>query len=211
MNYSQLVTALQDYLVNDEPTFVTHIPDIVRSAEEDIYFNTQLPSLRKNSTGSLTEGNQYLSLPSDFLSVYSLAVVDDDAGTHNYLVNKEVDFIREAFPDEDSQDIPAYYALFDNNTVIVGPTPDFAYTVELHYFYKPDSIVTTSTSWIGDNAPNCLLYGSLLHGYTYMKGEQDMLAVYQNEYSRALANLQTITEGRARKDTYRTPNKRVDI
>lgn len=209
MNYAELVTALQEYLLNDEDSFVTHIPDFVRSAEEDIYANTQLPDLRQPSQGTLTTNVEYLTLPTDFLAPYSLAVIS--SGSHYYLIQKEDDFIRAAYPTRATTGRPQYYALLDDDTLIIGPTPDAAYVVELHYFYKPTSIVSSSTSWLGTNAPNALLYGALMHGYGYMKGDQDMLAHYRQEYLRALANLQILTEGRVRKDTYRQMNVRAPI
>jgi hypothetical protein len=178
-------------------------------AEDDIYANTQLPDLRKPSQGSLSTSNEYLSLPTDFLAPYSLAVIDD--GTHYYLLNKEDEFIRAAYPSRTSTGRPKYYAVLDDDSFIVGPTPDEAYTVELHYYYKPTSIVSSSTSWLGDNAPNSLIYGSLLHGYIYMKGDDDMAKYYKDEYLRALSNLQILTEGRVRKDTYRQMNVRADV
>ena len=207
MTYAELVANLQATLQTDEATFVAQIPDIVKSAESDIILNTQIPDLRKNSQGSLTTGNEYLSLPSDFVSQYSLAVV---SGTnHVYLVNKEVDFMREVYPARTTTGTPRYYGVFDDDTFIVSPTPDANYVVELHYFYKPNSIVDDSTTWIGTNASNALLYGSLVHAYIFLKGDQDMMQYYRDEYLRALGNLQVITEGRLRKDTYRQMNTRT--
>lgn len=209
MNYASLVTMMQEYLLNDEATFVTNIPNFVASAENDIYQNTQIPALRQASTASFTASNEYLTLPSDFLAPYSLAVVV--SGTSTYLLEKEDDYIRAAYPTRATTGVPKFYAIIDDESLIVGPTPALAYTAELHYFFKPSSISVTSTSWLGDNAPNALLYGSLLHGYGYMKGDQDMLTYYQNEYTRALSNLQILTEGRVRKDTYRTPNQKAPV
>ena len=163
---------------------------------------------RRNVTGSLTTDNQYLSTPADFLAAYSLAVIV--SGVHEYLLEKEVNFIREAYPTAATSGTPKYYALFDHNTFIVGPTPDSDYATELHYYYDEESIVDAAggTTWIGDNAENALLYGTLLQGYTFLKGEPDLMATYQAEYDRGLAELQLLVEGRNRKDTYREPNQR---
>jgi hypothetical protein len=181
MNYAQLVTAIEEYTETSEATFISQIPNFVQLAEERIYNTVDLPSLRRNVTGTLTINNKYLSVPSDFLSVYSLAVIKTD-GTYEYLLNKDVNFIRQAYPAPTDTAIPKYYAIFGpdsssptNLTIILGPTPNLAYSAELHYFYYPESIVTAGTSWLGNNFDSVLLYGSLLEAYTYMKGEKDVL------------------------------------
>ena len=173
MNYSQLVTAVQDYTENQFTT--TDINTFIDNAEQRIYNSVQIPAIRKNVTGTTSSGNKYLTLPSDWLSTFSLAVVDSD-GNYQYLLNKDVNFIRAAYPAPTDEGLPEYYAVFDQNTFILGPTPDANYVAELHYFYYPPSIVTAGTSWIGDNFDTVLLYGTLLEAYTYMKGEADVLA-----------------------------------
>lgn len=208
MNYAQLSQALQDYLETQETSFVSNIPTFVRQAEERIYRSVQIPELRKNATAATTAGNQYLARPSDFLSVFSLAVVDG-SGNYNYLYDKDVNFIREAYPSPSTQGLPRYYAQFDGDQTgvtegnfILGPTPNATYTVELHYYYDPPSIVTTGTSWLGTNAETVLLYGSLIEGYTYLKGDADMLQLYTNRYNEAMMQLFGI-DLRAKRDDYR--------
>jgi hypothetical protein len=208
MNYAQLTQALQDYLETTETSFVANIPTFVRQAEERIYRSVQIPELRKNATATMTAGNQYLARPSDFLSVFSLAVVEAD-GDYAYLYDKDVNFIREAYPRSSTQGLPKYYAQFDGDQAgatqgnfILGPTPDSAYTVELHYYYDPPSIVDTGTSWLGDNAESVLLYGSLIEAYTYLKGDADMLQLYTNRYNEAMLQLFGI-DIRSKRDDYR--------
>jgi hypothetical protein len=207
MNYSQLTAALQDYLETSETSFVSNIPMFVRQAEERIYRSVQIPELRKNVTAATTSGNQYLARPSDFLSVFSLAVVDG-SGNYSYLYDKDVNFIREAYPTASTQGLPKYYAQFNGDQVgtdgnfILGPTPNSAYTVELHYYYDPPSIVDTGTSWLGDNAEAALLYGSLIEAYTYLKGDPDMMATYVDRYTEAMAQLFGI-DLRSKRDDYR--------
>jgi hypothetical protein len=209
MNYSQLVQLVQDYTENTETSFVSNIPNFVRQAEERVFRTVMLPELRKNATASLTSGNQYLARPADFLFVFSLAVVDG-SGNYNYLVDKDVNFIREAYPSPAAQGVPKYYAQFDGDytsppsqgNFILGPTPNANYVVELHYYYDPPSIVVSGTSWLGDNAETVLLYGTLIEAYTYMKGEADLLVQYTNRYNEALGQLGGISVRSAR-DEYR--------
>jgi|TARA_R110002167_G_scaffold211229_2_gene415697 hypothetical protein len=208
MNYTQLVTEIQSYTENE---FVTvDINTFITQAEQRIYNGVQLAYLRKNTTGTLTSSNKYLSLPTDWLDVFSLAVVDGD-GLYSYLLNKDVNFIRESFPDPTVTGQPGYYALFDSDTLILGPTPNSNYTVELHYYYYPESITTTAsgTTWVGDNFSSVLLYGSILEAYTFMKGEPDMLGLYQKRYDEAFAMLKELAEYKNRNDTYRAGQKRV--
>ena len=194
MNYTQLSDAIQAYTENTEADFVANIPVFVQQAEERIFNSVQFPSLRQNVTGSMTANNKYLQCPTDFLAVYSLAVINA-SGEYEYLLNKDVNFIRQAYPQPTDTGIPKYYALFgprsDNPaelTFILGPTPDAGYSSELHYFFYPPSIsVAPFTSWLGDNFDTVLLYGSLVEAYTYMKGEQDMMALYNGKYQEALA------------------------
>jgi hypothetical protein len=217
MNYAQLVTAIEDYTETTEATFVSQIPNFVQLAEERIYNTVDLPSLRRNVTGTLTINNKYLSVPSDFLSVYSLAVIKTD-GTYEYLLNKDVNFIRQAYPQPTDTDIPKYYAIFGpdsssptNLTIILGPTPDLAYSAELHYFYYPESIVTASTSWIGDNFESALLYGALREAVIFQKGEQDMVAYYEKMYMESLGLLKNLGDGKLRRDAYRSGQIRLPV
>lgn len=208
MNYAQLSQLLQDYLETQETSFVSNIPAFVRQAEERIYRSVQIPELRKNATAVLASGNQYLARPTDFLSVFSLAIVDGN-GDYTYLYDKDVNFIREAYPNASTQGVPKYYAQFDGDQTgvtagnfILGPTPNANYTVELHYYYDPPSIVDTGTSWLGDNAETVLLYGSLVEAYTYLKGDTDMLQLYTGRYNEAMFQLFGI-DLRSKRDDYR--------
>ena len=207
MNYSELVQAIQDYTQNEETSFVSNIPTFVQQAEERINRSIMLPELRKNATATMTAGNKYVARPSDFLSVFSFAVIDA-AGDTTYLLGKDVSFIREAYPSSGTQAIPKYYAQFDGDydtdegNFILGPTPDANYDVELHYYYDPPSIVTSGTSWYGTNAESALLYGSLIEAYTYMKGEADLIALYTGRYKEAMGQL-TGVDIRSDRDEYR--------
>ena len=210
MNYSQLSQAIQDYAENTESTFVSQIPTFVKQAEQRVYNSVHLPNLRKNVTGGTTSGVKYLATPSDWLADFSLAVVDGD-GNYEYLLNKDVNFIRQAFPDPSSTGTPTHYAIFDNSSYILGPTPDAAYTMELHYYYYPESIVTAGTSWLGDNFDSVLLYGSLLEAYTFMKGETDIIQGYQKRYDDAMMLLKQLGDGKNRQDTYRSGQVRIPV
>lgn len=212
MNYTQLVAEIQDYTEN---TFQTaDINTFITQAEQRIYNSVQLPALRKNVTGSLTTGNKYLAMPSDWLSTFSLAVINAN-NEYLYLLNKDVNFIRQSFPDTDSDFYgePQYYAVFDQNTFIVGPTPDASYSVELHYFYYPESIttITGGQTWLGNNFSSVLLYGSLLEAYTYMKGEADVIAQYQKRYDDAMTLLLQLGDGKNRQDAYRSGQVRIPV
>lgn len=210
MNYTQLVNEIQSYTENQFQT--ADIDTFIQQAEQRIYNAVQLPALRKNVTGTLTTGNKYLATPSDWLSTFSLAVINAN-NEYLYLLNKDVNFIRQSFPDTDSDFYaePQYYAVFDNSTFILGPTPDAAYSVELHYFYYPTSIVTAGTSWLGDNFSSALLYGSLLEAYTYMKGEQDIINQYQKRYDEAMILLKQLGDGKNRQDAYRSGQVRYPV
>lgn len=201
--YAQLVSAIQGYLQVDENGIsTTDMNTIIQQAEQRIYYDVQIPVLKKNVTGNLTANNRYLSTPDDYLATYSLAV--NDNGDYVYLLPKEVAFLREAYPATSTTGVPRYYAIFDNDTLLIGPPPDDDYEVELHYFYEPPSIVTqTSGTWISENAENALLYGCLVEAYTYLKGESDLIGLYVGRYKEAIAALKTIGEGRNRSDTYR--------
>lgn len=197
MNYSELVQAVKDYTENTETTFVNNIDMFIRQAEERINRDVQIPELRKNVIGNVSASNQYLARPSDFLSTFSLAVIDG-SNNFSYLLEKEVNFIREAYPSSSTTGLPKYYANFDgeksgsNGNFILGPTPDAAYNIELHYYYDPPSIVTSTTSWLGDNAETTLLYGTLYEAYTFMKGEPDVLQNYLQRYQSALINMASL-------------------
>ena len=215
MNYIALSAAIQDYTQNYEQEFVANIPVFVKQAEQRIYNTVQFPSLRKNVTGNLTPNNKYLSCPIDFLSVYSIAVVDT-TGAYEYLLNKDVNFIRQAYPTPTDTGTPKYYALFGPTfsastelSFILGPTPNLNYQVELHYFFYPESIVTTSTTWLGDNFDTVLLYGSLVEAYTFMKGEADMMALYDGKYKEALSLAKRLGDGLERSDSYRSGQYRL--
>lgn len=208
MNYTQLVAAVEDYC---EQTFSsTDINIFIKEAEQRIYNSVQLPALRKNVTGTTTASNKYLASPTDWLATYSLAVVDA-TGSYEYLLNKDVNFIRESYPAPTDTGKPTYYALFDQNTFILGPTPDAIYTMELHYFYYPESIVTASTTWLGDNFDSALLYGTLLEAYTFLKGEQDVITVYKQRYDEAMMLLKQLGDGKDRRDAYRGGQVRYPV
>ena len=219
MNYAALSASIQAYTENDFPdtagtgglTSTEQIDTFIQQAEQRIYNTVQLLDLRKNVTGNATSSNKYLTVPSDWLANFSLAVIDPTSGQYDYLLNKDVNFIRESFPYPATTGKPTHYAMFDQNSYILGPTPDANYSMELHYFYYPPSIVTASTSWLGDNFDSVLLYGSLLEAYTFMKGEQDVIAGYQARYGEAMALLKEFAEGKNRQDMYRTPQVRYPV
>ena len=210
MNYAQLVTEIQSYTENQFDT--DDMNTFIQQAEQRIYNTVQLPALRKNVTGHMTASNKYLACPSDWLATFSMAVINA-TNEYKYLLNKDVNFIREAYPDTDAAYYgePLYYGQFDQNTFILGPTPDTSYNVELHYFYYPESIVTAGTSWLGDNFSSALLYGSLLEAYTYMKGEADVIAGYQKRYDDAMAILKELGDGKNRQDAYRSGQVRYPV
>jgi len=220
MNYAALSAAIQSYTENYETDFIANIPVFVAQAEQRIYNMVQFPSLRKNMTGTVTSTTPYLSAPNDYLATYSLAVVDA-SGNYEYLLNKDVNFIRQAYPKASDTGLPRYYALFgptvSSSTIttelsfIVGPKPDANYTVELHFFYYPESIVTASTTWLGDNFDTVLLYGSLVDAYTVMKGETDMFALYDRKYKEALMLAKRLGDGLERQDAYRSGQYRQAV
>ena len=211
MNYTELVTAVSDYTENTFPT--ADMNTFIEQAEQRIYNSVQFPSIRKNVTGVTSTNNKYLSCPNDFLAVYSMAVIDG-TGMYEYLLNKDVNFIRQSYPSPTDTAIPKYYALFGPTVVsnvitnelsfILGPTPNAVYNVELHYYYYPESIVTASTTWLGDNFDSVLLYGTLVEAITYMKGEADMVALYNGKYAEALALAKRLGDGMERQDAYRS-------
>ena len=217
MTYSELVTQIQNYM---ETTFsTTNVDNFIKQAEQRIYNSVQIPSLRRNSTGLTTANNKYLQCPSDFLSVYSMAVVKAN-GEYEYLLNKDVNYIRQVYPSPTYEATPKYYAIFGPDyslprelTFLLGPTPDAAYTIELHYFYYPESIVTAASgqSWLGDNFDSVLLYGSLREAYLLNKGEQDLVANVEAKYGEAMALLKQLGDGKERQDAYRSGQVRVPV
>ena len=211
MNYTQLSQLIQDYCQSTETSFVANIPTFVEVAEQRIYNTVQLPALRKNVTGTMTQNFQYFSLPSDWLSTFSLAVIDPVTTDYEYLINKDVNFIRASYPPPNSYGKPKYYAIWNDGSMILGPTPDLNYTAELHYYHYPPSIVTNSTSWLGDNFDSVLLYGALREAYTYLKGEQDMMQYYDQKYMEALGQLKRLGDGLDRQDAYRSGQVRVQV
>lgn len=230
MNYSELVAAIQSYTENQFPatfladgstvSYTTQLNTIIEQAEQRIYNSVQFPSLRRNVLGTMVAGTPYLSAPTDFLSPYSFAVIDG-TGRYYYLLNKDVNFIREAYPNPASTARPKYYALFgptvsgltvtNELSFILGPSPDAAYSTELHYYYYPESIVTASTTWLGDNFDTVLLYGCLVEAYTFMKGETDLISLYDTKYKEALALAKRLGDGLERQDAYRSGQYRQAV
>ena len=207
MTYAELTAAIKDYANNTETAFVAAIPTFVKQAEQRIYRSVNLPVNRKNVAGTLTDGNQYLTMPTDFLLPLSLSITS--SSNQIFLLNKDSNFVRSTYPNASTKGTPKYYAIFANDTFILGPTPDANYVTELHYYYQPASIVDTSPSWLGTNADTVLLYGSLVEAYTYMKGDADMMQLYQQRYQEALDLLKLQAEGRLTGDEYRDGTIRV--
>jgi hypothetical protein len=207
MTYAELVELIQNYCENSETTFVANIPTFVRQTEQRIYRTVMLPEFRSNATAKLVENQQYIQRPSDFLSVFSLAVIDA-TGKYTYLVDKDVNFIREAYPYPTSSGRPKYYGIFDGDAtgtegnLIIGPSADATYEVELHYYRDPESLVTAGTTWLSTNADTALLYGALVEAYTYLKGDADIMKMYLDRYNEALAQLGMI-DARSNRDDYR--------
>jgi hypothetical protein len=237
MNYVTLFETIKGYCENDFPntqfgdpnaasaTFTSkeQIDTFIQQAEQRIYNSVQFPAIRKNVTGLTTASNKYLSSPSDFLAVYSIAVIDGD-GNYEYLLNKDVNFIRQAYPSPTDTGLPRYYAIFGPTTTnatppvitneysfILGPTPDAEYSVELHYYYYPESIVTASTTWLGDNFDSALLYGALCEAATFMKGEPDVLANYNKRYEESMILAKRLGDGMERRDAYRSGQARMSV
>jgi hypothetical protein len=237
MNYATLFETIKGYVENDFPntqysdssgtlvdyTSKEQIDTFIQQAEQRIYNSVQFPSIRKNVTGTTYASNPYLSSPIDFLAVYSLAVIDG-SGNYEYLLNKDVNFLRAAYPNPTSTGIPKYYALFGPTTTnatppaitnelsfMLAPTPDDSYTVELHYYYYPESIVTANTTWLGDNFDSALLYGALIEAYTYMKGEPDVIAGYNKRYEEAMILAKRLGDGMERRDAYRSGQVRMSV
>jgi hypothetical protein len=210
MNYAQLVTAICNYTETTEQSFVANIPNFVNIAEERIYNTVQLPAIRRNVLSNTVAGLKYLQLPDDYLATFSLAVFDA-TGAQQFLIDKDVNFIREAYPNPANQGIPKYFAQFDPDTIIFGPTPDQVYQVELHEYYYPESIVTAGTSWVGDNFESVLLYGSLREAAVYQKGEADIIANYEQKYQESMMLLKLMGDGKERRTAYRDGQVRLPV
>ncbi len=211
MNYSELVADIESYTQNYDPDFVALIPFFVEQAERRIYNAVQLLDLRSNATGYCTAGNKYLTVPADWLANFSMACIDPVTGDYEYLLNKDVNFIRSGYPSPTDTGKPKYYAMFDQNSYILGPTPDQAYEIELHYFFYPQSIVTANNTWLATNFPFVLLYGCLIEAYTFMKGEADIMAAYQLQYKEGMDLLKQYAEGKNRQDMFRTQQVRYPV
>jgi uncharacterized protein YjbI with pentapeptide repeats len=218
MNYTQLTAAIKGFAENDFPatvgsfTSADQIGRFVQLSEQSIFNTVQMPAFRKNMTGNMTSGNRFLATPSDWLATFSLAVINA-ANETSYLLNKDVNFIRESYPDTDAAFYakPEYYAIFDDNTFILGPTPDASYAVELHYFYYPESIVTAGTSWLGDNFDSALLYGALLEAANFMKSDADTVNLYKARFDRAMTELKQLGDAKDRQDAYRSGQVRYPV
>jgi hypothetical protein len=208
VNYTDLKTNIEDIC---EQSFTdAQLAMFTQQAEQKIYTTVELPALRKNQTGSFTSGNKYLTMPTGMLYVYSLAVINGD-GDYEYLLNKDVNFIREAYPGPSDTGQPKHYAVFDQTSFVVGPTPDDNYSVEMHFSYYPESIVTAGTTWLGDEFDSALLNGALVEAIRFIKGEPDMVALYQKMYIDAIALLKNLGDGKLRRDAYRDGQLRVEV
>lgn len=226
MDYSTLFITIKSFLQNDFPSVVftdsadtgtstylssDQVNQFIQLAEERIYNHVQIPAIRKNAIGNLTTGVKYLTLPTDWLATFSIAVIDPVTEAQSFMLDKDVNYIREAYPNPNDEGTPQHYGQFDATTLILGPTPDDDYQVELHYFYYPESIVTAGTSWLGENFETVLLYGALREGYVFMKGEADMIAVYEAKYQESYAALKQLGDGKNRQDAYRSGQVRVKV
>jgi hypothetical protein len=226
MDYSTLFITIKGYIENDFPdtvfygsdgttvttlTSVEQINTFIELAEERVYNSVQIPAIRKNQTGYMTSGNKYLSLPSDWLATFSLALINPTTSAQSFLLNKDVNYIREAFPVPSDTGTPTHYAQFTDASLIIGPTPDASYQVELHYYYYPESIVTATTTWLGSNFETVLLYGALREAAVFTKGEADMVANYEGKYQESLALLKQLGDGKDRRDAYRSGQVRIPV
>jgi hypothetical protein len=226
MDYSTLFVTIKGYIENDFPdtvfygsdgttvttlTSVEQINTFIELAEERVYNSVQIPAIRKNQTGYMTQSNKYLSLPSDWLATFSLAVINPTTGAQSFLLNKDVNYIREAFPVPSDTGTPTHYAQFTDSSLILGPTPDASYQVELHYYYYPETIVTAGSTWLGNNFETVLLYGALREAAVFTKGEADMIANYEGKYQESLALLKQLGDGKDRRDAYRSGQVRIPV
>jgi hypothetical protein len=226
MDYSTLFVTIKGYIENDFPstifygtdgttattlTSVEQINTFIELAEERVYNSVQIPAIRKNQTGYMTQGNKYLSLPSDWLATFSLAVINPTTSAQSFLLNKDVNFIREAFPVPSDTGTPTHYAQFTDSSLILGPTPDASYQVELHYYYYPETIVTAGSTWLGNNFETVLLYGALREAAVFIKAETDMVANYEGKYQESLGLLKQLGDGKDRRDAYRSGQVRIPV
>ena len=208
--YSTLVEAIKDYTNNTETTFVSQIDLFISNAEQRILMEVQLPEFRNNVSGTLSQDNKYLGLPSDFLAPFSLSVFTSDS--YHFLINKDVNFLQESYPDITEKGRPLYYAIFNSGNLLVAPMPDIDYSMELHYVYSPAGMSSgNTTTWLGTNAPDALLYASLLEAYIFMKGDAELMNYYQTRYQETLPRLKNLGEGRDRKDVYRSGQLRIPV
>lgn len=209
MTYDELYNSIIQYTENTDPVFTEEIPTFVQNTEQRIYSSVLIPVLRKNVTGNATANNKYLTCPSDFLAPYEMAVVGAAGdGLYEYMLQKDVSYVRQAYPDPTVTGVPKYYAQFDANTFILAPTPTGPYAIELHYYYYPQSIVIAGTSWLGDNFPMCLLYGALCEANVFNKGEADVQQGYERLFLDNMGLLKNYADGRTRNDNFRTPEPR---
>jgi len=226
MDYSTLFITIKGYIENDFPdtvfygsdgttvttlTSVEQINTFIELAEERVYNSVQIPAIRKNQTGFMTQSNKYLSLPSDWLATFSLAVINPTTSAQSFLLDKDVNYIREAFPVPSDTGTPTHYAQFTDSSLILGPTPDASYQVELHYYYYPETIVTAGSTWLGNNFETVLLYGSLREAAVFVKAEADMVANYEGKYQESLALLKQLGDGKNRRDAYRSGQVRIPV
>ena len=211
MSYTNttLTQAIKDYTENDETTFTTNIPNFIKNAEERILKLVELDYFRKNVTGTLTTGNKFLAVPDDYLGSIAISIINSNE--HDFLLFKDVNFVQQYAPNPNTTGVPKYYALFDINNFIISPTPNSNYSIELHYYYRPVSITATGdgTTWLGTNAPDALLYGSLYESYDFMKGDADILQMYTDRFNEAIIRLKNYGEGFENTDAYRTGLRRV--
>ena len=208
MDYTALTTNIQDIC---ETTFTADVLAMfTQQSEQKIYNSVQIPALRKNVVGTISGSNKYLTAPSDFIWAYSLAVIS--AGdVYTYLINKDVNFMREAYPNPSDKGVPKHYAYFDDDTFILGPTPETSYSTELHYGYYPESIVTAGTTWLGENFDSALLNGALIEAIRFMKGEPDVAAMYESLYAQSITLLKNLGDGKLREDAYRSGQVRTTV
>tara|TARA_R100001594_G_scaffold73953_1_gene108527 strand:+ start:2319 stop:2999 length:681 start_codon:yes stop_codon:yes gene_type:complete len=225
VNYAELLETIKGYCENDFPdtsftndagelvslTSTEQVNRFIKQSEQKIYNSVQILALKKNVVGSLTLNNQYMRVPTDWLADFSLAVIHPTTGAYNYLLSKDVNYIREAFPNPTSTGTPTHYALFSDVSFIVGPTPDQNYEAELHYFYYPETIITAGNSWLGDNYDSALLYGCLIEAHIFMKGEADTYQYYTQRYNESIVGLKQLSEGKNRQDAYRTEQARYQV
>ena len=225
MNYAELLETVKGYCENDFPdtsftdssgvivslTSTEQVNRFIKQSEQKIYNSVQILALKKNVIGALALDNKYLAVPTDWLADFSIAVIDPTTGAYNYLLSKDVNYIREAFPNPTSTGTPTHYALFNQTSYIVGPTPDKNYEAELHYFYYPETIVTAGSSWLGDNYDSALLYGCLIEAHIFMKGEADTYQYYTQRYNESILGLKQLSEGKNRQDAYRTEQARYEV